>query len=147
MRKKIRVITLFLLLFFISIQFYQPAFNKGQVDNIDFEQSLQMSKDVKNIFQTSCYDCHSNNTNYAWYDYIQPARILVEKHIKDAKGDLNFSEWDTYSNRKKARLLESMRKQIETKAMPLSSYTFLHRKAKLKNSQIKTLTDWLNKQE
>ena len=74
-------------------------------------------------------------------------RALVENHIKNAKEDLNFNEWGTYSNRKQDRLLNSIKEQIETKQMPLSSYTMMHKNTKLNDEQIKVLTNWLKEQE
>ena len=149
MKKVLKIILAIVLFIFIAIQFYQPALNvdKGQVYTTDFTQVYKMPVEVKAMLQTSCYDCHSNNTNYVWYDYIQPARALVENHIKNAKEDLNFNEWGKYSNRKQERLLNSIKEQIETKQMPLSSYTLMHKDAKLNYEQIKTLTDWLKGQE
>ena len=149
MKKVLKIILAIVLFIFIGIQFYQPALNvdKGQVYTTDFTQFYKMPVQVKAMFQTSCYDCHSNNTNYVWYDYVQPMRALVENHIKNAKEDLNFNEWDTYSNRKRERLLNSIKEQIETKQMPLSSYTLMHKDAKLNDEQIKVLTNWLKEQE
>ena len=149
MKKVLKIILAIVLFIFIGMQFYQPALNvdKGQVYTTDFTQAYKMPVQVKAMFQTSCYDCHSNNTKYVWYDYVQPARALVENHIKNAKEDLNFNEWGTYSNRKQERLLNSIKEQIETKQMPLSSYTLMHKDAKLNDEQIKTLTDWLKEQE
>ena len=149
MKKVLKIILAIVLFIFIGMQFYQPALNvdKGQVYTTDFTQAYKMPVQVKAMFQTSCYDCHSNNTKYVWYDYVQPARALVENHIKNAKEDLNFNEWGTYSNRKQERLLNSIKEQIETKQMPLSSYTLMHTDAKLNDEQIKTLTDWLKEQE
>ena len=149
MKKVLKIILAIVLFIFIGIQFYQPALNvdKGQVYTTDFTQVYKMPVEVKAMLQTSCYDCHSNNTNYVWYDYVQPARTLVENHIKNAKQDLNFNEWGTYSNRKQERLLNSIKEQIETKQMPLSSYTIMHENAKLNDEQIKVLTNWLKEQE
>lgn len=150
MKKALKITGAMLLLVFIAVQFYQPAPNvdKGQVYTSDFTQNYPaMPDEVKTAIRTSCYDCHSNNTNYEWYDYIQPARSLVEKHIKDGKENLNFSEWDTYSGRKQKRLITSIKKQIETKEMPMSSYTLMHKDAQLNDQQIKTLTQWLKEQE
>lgn len=149
MKKVLKIILAIVLFIFIAIQFYQPALNvdKGQVYTTDFTQFYEMPVQVKTMFQTSCYDCHSNNTKYVWYDYIQPARALVESHIKNAKEDLNFNEWGIYSNRKQERLLNSIKEQIKTKQMPLSSYTLMHKDAKLNDEQINTLADWLKEQE
>lgn len=93
MKKVLKIILAIVLFIFIGMQFYQPALNvdKGQVYTTDFTQAYKMPVQVKAMFQTSCYDCHSNNTKYVWYDYVQPARALVENHIKNAKEDLNFN--------------------------------------------------------
>lgn len=89
--KKIFAVCLICLLL---LQLYQPVSNKGngQVLSTDFARTYSVPKNVETILKNSCYDCHSNHTNYRWYDYIQPARMLVESHIKDAKQNLNFSE-------------------------------------------------------
>ena len=149
MKKVLKIILAIVLFIFIGMQFYQPALNvdKGQVYTTDFTQAYKMPVQVKAMFQTSCYDCHSNNTKYVWYDYIQPARAIVENHINNAKEDLNFNEWGTYTNRKQERLLNSIKEQIETKQMPLSSYTMMHKNTKLNDEQIKVLTNWLKEQE
>jgi len=148
MKKKIKVIAIALLVLFIAIQFYQPARNvdDGQVATMDIAQSYNMPDKVKMILQTSCYDCHSNNTHYVWYDFIQPARMLVENHIRNGKKELNFDEWGSYSDRKKERLLNSMKKQIETDEMPLYSYTLLHGNAKLDEKEFQTIIFWLDQQ-
>ncbi|MEJ5050994.1 heme-binding domain-containing protein [Chryseobacterium culicis] len=148
MKQILKMILVFVLFVFIAIQFYQPALNvdKGEVAAKDFTRLYKMPSEVKTLFQNSCYDCHSNNTNYVWYDYVQPARTLVEDHIKNAKDDLNFSEWETYSNRKQERLLNSIKEQILNRQMPLSSYTLMHRNAKMSDDEIKIITEWLNEQ-
>lgn len=149
MKKKTGVTLLVLLSVFIAIQLYQPPRNvtEGPVGAMDIAQSYTLPADVRMILKTSCYDCHSNHSNYQWYNYIQPARMVVENHIKNAKEDLNFSEWGTYSNRKKERLLTAIKKQTETKKMPLPSYTLMHRNAKLDNKEIKILLSWLESQQ
>ncbi|PWN65586.1 heme-binding domain-containing protein [Chryseobacterium viscerum] len=148
MKQILKRILVFVLFIFIAIQLYQPALNldKGEAVTKDFTRVYKMPDEVETLFRHSCYDCHSNNTEYAWYDYIQPGRTLVENHIKEAKDDLNFSEWDTYSSRKQERLLNSIKEQIVNRKMPLSSYTLMHRKAKLSDDEIKKITDWLNAQ-
>ena len=53
----------------------------------------------------SCYDCHSNNTKYTWYNKVQPVAWFLEDHVKEGKAELNFNEWDSWSNcRKKSKL-------------------------------------------
>ena len=141
-------IALALLVLFVAIQFYQPARNvdDGQVYKADFTKVYKVPAKVKNILQVSCYDCHSNNTRYEWFNYIQPGRMFVEYHIKKAKEDLNFNEWGNYYSLKQNRLLESIKTQVEKKKMPLPSYTWLHPYVKLSDAQRDTLIKWIEKQ-
>ncbi len=144
--KKIKIVIRFVLIGAILFQFYQPArnINNGQTSTIiHFTKTYDVPQNVQIILQNSCYDCHSNNTNYRWYDYIQPARTLVESHIKNAKNELNFSEWGNYSNRKQQTKLDRIIKQIKTKQMPLKSYILLHQNAILNETDKKTLIDFL----
>lgn len=145
MRRRVRKIGLILLVCFVLLQFYQPARNKNSVQDLskDFITLYNVPDSIKNILHTSCYDCHSNNTNYLWYDYIQPGRMLVESHIRKGKKELNFNEWGDYSNRKQQSKLESIGKQVQQGEMPLKSYTMLQTSAKLGASEKMLLLSWL----
>ena len=145
MKKTIKRILAIGLFLFITIQFYQPARNldNGQVYATDFTQAYPMSSEIKAMFQISCYDCHSNTTKYLWYDYIQPARLFVESHIKNGKEELNFNEFATYSNRKQQSKLEAISREIKSGTMPLSSYTQLHQDAILDETQKQEIISWI----
>lgn len=130
----------------LLVQFYQPARNKdnGQVLVVNFKKVYTIPNNIATILQNSCYDCHSNNTNYRWYDYIQPARTIVEHHISNAKKDLNFSEWGNYSSRKQQTKLDRIIKQIKANEMPLASYTLIHKDAVLSAPQKEMIINWIN---
>ena len=100
MKRKLKKVGIALFLVLIAIQFYQPALNQnpGQDHTNDFLITTNAPNNISKLIQTSCYDCHSNNTKYLWYDYIQPARMFVETHISDGKKELNFNEFGNYSN-------------------------------------------------
>ncbi len=131
---------------FLLMQVYQPARNtdSGQVLPTHFAKVDDVPSNVVSILKNSCYDCHSNNTAYPWYANVQPARFLMESHIKEGKENLNFSEWGDYSPRMQRNKLDRMLKQIEKNEMPLASYTLIHRNAVLSESQKKEIIDWLN---
>lgn len=137
-----------ILLIFIALQFFQPVLNldQGKVYTNDFTQIYKVPPQVGKVLKTSCYDCHSNNTDYRWYDYVQPGRWLVDEHIREAKNELNFNEWGSYSSRKQERLMRSIEEQIKTGQMPLQSYTLLHRNAALNKEQIEVVVKWLKEQ-
>lgn len=131
---------------FILIQFYQPARNVSNAmpTSFAFTKVYAVPADVQSVLQVSCYDCHSNNTSYPWYSYIQPARWLMERHIKEGKYNVNFDEWGNYSARKQENKLDRMVKQIKGDEMPLVSYTMIHKNAKLSDAQKNIIINWIN---
>ena len=63
----------------------------------DFLMIEQAPKEVVELIQTSCYDCHSNLTTYPWYSNIAPVSWWLKGHIDHGREKLNFSEWDSYT--------------------------------------------------
>lgn len=128
------------------MQLYQPARNEsyGQVNTISFTNVYKVPNNLAKVLRTSCYDCHSNNTIYPWYSYIQPARFFMESHIKEGKENLNFDEWGNYSNRKQNNKLDRIAKQIKSDQMPLSSYTLIHKNTILSSNQKEEIINWIN---
>lgn len=129
------------------MQLYQPARNEGFEQDVtaNFTKVYKVPKNVETILRTSCYDCHSNNTKYPLYSYIQPARLFMESHIKEGKENLNFNEWGNYSNRKQNNKLDRIVKQIKSDEMPLASYTLIHKNAILTPTQKEEVINWINK--
>ena len=46
------------------------------------------------LFGGACRDCHSNLTDWRWYDKIAPASWLVQHDIEDGRRRMNVSTWD-----------------------------------------------------
>lgn len=130
------------------MQLYQPARNKdnGQFLPSHILKTYKVPDSVNAILAVSCYDCHSNNTLYPWYSYIQPARIFMERHIKNGKSELNFSEFGNYTKRRQGSKFKSIIKQVQAGDMPLSSYTMLHRNAKLTTEEKTLLISWVERE-
>ena len=135
---------LFLLIAFVGIQFMPTTRNQSnEVLESDFTKTFNTPNNIQQLIGKPCYDCHSNNTKYPWYHKIQPVSWLLENHIKEGKKELNFSEFGTYSKRKQKSKLKSIISQIEENKMPLSTYTLIHKDAKLSESDKELLTKWL----
>ena len=145
MKRKLKKIAVVFFLMFVAIQFYQPKQNVSSSFDIgkNFANNYKVPTTVLNSLQKACYDCHSNNTQYLWYDYIQPARWFVESHIKNGKEELNFNEFASYSNRKQQSKLEAISREIKSGNMPLSSYTQLHHDTILTENQKKEIISWI----
>ena len=139
----LKKILLIVLVVFIVIQFFQPARNtNGQVLPTDISNVIPMPENVESLLQAACYDCHSNQTRYPWYTYVQPVGWIMAGHIKDGKKDLNFSEFGAYSNRKQQSKLKSIISQIKDDEMPLYSYTIMHKDARLSKEEKELIIDW-----
>lgn len=130
---------------FILIQFIQPARNKsGQVLDTDISKTVSMPVYVQSILSKSCYDCHSNNTQYPWYTSIQPGGWFMDYHVRNGKEELNFSDFGSYSKRRQESKLKSIASQIEEDAMPLSSYTLMHSNTRLSPEEKNAIIQWAN---
>jgi hypothetical protein len=137
---------LILVIAFVLIQFNQPARNKsGQVLQTDISKIYPVPSNVQAILKAACYDCHSNDTRYPWYANIQPGGWWLAKHIKNGKEELNFSEFGAYSNRRQVTRLRSIENSIKDGTMPLSSYTLLHKDARLTKDEKVMLIEWTGK--
>ena len=122
-----KVIAIIVLIVLVGIQFVPTKRNKSDVTpQTDFMLVSEVPITIQNQLKVSCYDCHSNNTSYPWYNNVQPIAWFLENHIKEGKAELNFNEWKNYSDRRKNSKLRSIIKQIENGEMPMDSYTLIH---------------------
>jgi hypothetical protein len=130
----------------IIIQFIQPAHNTSvQILATDISKTVSISDSVKTLLKITCYDCHSNNTTYPWYSNIQPRGWLMAYHIKQAKSQLNFSEFSTYSQRRQLSKLDGIANSIKDDIMPLKSYKIMHKSAQLSPDEKLLLINWAQK--
>ena len=143
--KIVKVIALVFLVVFVGIQFIPTKQNQSElVPETDFLLVNNTPENIGKLLLVSCYDCHSNNTEYPWYNRVQPVAWFLEDHIKEGKEELNFSEWSEYSNRRKNSKLKSIVSQIRDDEMPLFSYTLVHRDAVLSQSEKEIVIDYMN---
>ncbi|MAP34273.1 MAG: hypothetical protein CME75_00435 [Halomonas sp.] len=142
--KIVKIIAMILLVAFVGIQFVPTARNQSNtVPSTDFMLVNNVPENIQKKLEVSCYDCHSNNTQYPWYNKIQPVAWFLEDHIKEGKAELNFNEWDSLSSRRKASKLRSIIKQIESGEMPLDSYTLIHKDAKVSEAEAEELISFI----
>lgn len=140
MRRKVLLTLLGIL---VLIQFVRPEKNQSTgVSANDITTKYAVPADVHNLLKRSCFDCHSNNTVYPWYDNIQPVAWWLSNHINEGKRELNFSEFATYSPKKADHKLEEVGEAVTEGWMPLGSYLWVHHDAKLKPEEAKLIADW-----
>jgi len=93
------------------------------------------------ILRRSCYDCHSNNTNWPWYSKIVPASWQVNSNVKNGRKWLNFSIWNQYPKERQQKLYKQIAEAVKFK-MPPVEYLLIHKDARLTPSERKMLQDW-----
>ena len=104
-------------------------------------------KDVKSIFEKSCYDCHSNKTVWPSYSKIFPISFFVSKHVKEGREELNFSEWENLSLKKKKTKSTEVIEEIESNEMPPKLYLVFHKKSSVGSEELAILKKWALKFE
>ncbi len=142
--KILKIVAIVALIALIVIQFFPKKYNESEtIPTTDFIVTYNPPKDVENILRASCYDCHSNNTRYPWYNKIQPVNWYLADHVDEAKSELNFSEFGEYTQKRKIHKLEEAVKEVKNDKMPLEEYVWLHQDAGLSDVDKETLMDWL----
>jgi len=82
------------------------------------------------IARDSCYDCHSNETDWPLYAYVAPMSWLVRRDVEGGRDELNFSRWDDDSGE-----ADDAIETIEDGSMPPRQYTLVHRGATLSDAE------------
>ena len=127
----------------LAIQFIPNKMPENKaVDKEDIVGSGFVPGDIEAILRTSCYDCHSNQTHFPWYSKIAPSSWLLARDITHGRDNLNFSQWNGYSKRKKIGKLEDIQDVVTSGEMPLQVYTIIHRRARLTKEQVSALGRW-----
>ena len=132
-----RALFIFLIIF-IVMQFIRP-----DRTNIAVEKSMEIQTpvEVTQIFQSACYDCHSNETRWPWYSEISTFAWVISNHVTQGRKALNFSIWENYSEEEKKEHLKDIYRTVYA-SMPLHSYLWLHEEAELTMEDRKFIRDW-----
>ncbi len=123
---------------FIRIDTHNPPAPASE----DFIQLTKAPAPIADLLKRACYDCHSNTTIYPWYSQIAPVSWWLKDHINEGREELNFSAWNEFSSKEKAKKLKRCAKEVQEGEMPLNSYTWVHTSAKLNAAEKKQLQDF-----
>ncbi len=136
-------IMLVLLVALIAIQFFHPKKNKAEGPQPNYIGiAYTIPEDAKSIMAKACNDCHSNNTRYPWYSRIQPVDWWLNKHVVEGKKKINFDEYTNKPLRSQYHKMEEVIEMVKEGEMPLNSYTWTHKDAKLTDNERSTITGW-----
>jgi len=94
--------------------------------------------EVAEIARVSCYNCHSNETDWPLYSNVAPMSWLVQRDVDDGRDKLNFSDWPEAQDE-----IDDAIESIEDGSMPPSQYTVVHGDARLTATEQQTLLNAL----
>ena len=147
-RRRSRTILLVVLLVLVGIQFLPVDRSVPDYDESgDFITMVSPPQDVRIILEVACYDCHSYESRYPWYAYIQPFSGWIQSsHIDHGREELNFSTWGSYDFGRQDHKLEECAELVGNSSMPLSSYLWMHGDARLTDDQRDRMAEWFEGQ-
>ncbi|MDX2284257.1 MAG: heme-binding domain-containing protein [Bacteroidia bacterium] len=129
----------------LVLQLFQiPKTNPAAPPEQGLEAAMQPPADVMTALRAACYDCHSNETKYPWYTYVNPPGWIVGNHIREGREALNFSVFASYSAEDRAELLEESAEMLAEGEMPLQDYLWMHPEARLSSAQRSAVLSWLS---
>ena len=144
----IKKITFALVVLLVAIQFVPMEKNDSGTNDFDIRNNYQVPEHIATIMKGACNDCHTNTTKYPWYSSIQPVGFWLNHHTNEGKEHLNFSEFTSLPLRVQNHKFEEIVEMVESKEMPLPSYTYigLHPEANLSDEDRKAVVDWAKEQ-
>ena len=110
--------------------------------NPPIETEVPAPDAVREVLQRACYDCHSNETNWPWYAHVAPFKFFVVHHVEEGRRHMNFTTWNVFSAKKRAKRLREIMEEVNEAEMPLPSYLRLHPDAKLSAKDKELLRVW-----
>lgn len=95
---------------------------------------------TRELVVNACYGCHSNEVEYPAYASVAPISWMVQSHVDEGRGQLNFSTFDVTT-----RGADEAVEVILDGSMPPSYYTRFgrHPEARLTDSEIQELVKGL----
>ncbi len=146
-RKIIWIVVIILVAVFIFIQFFGIDRSVPATDpSLDLMTVTNPPERVQYLIHQGCYDCHSYETQYPWYSYVQPVSWFLRGHIKEARDHMNFSIWGQYSADTQKDKLKHAARMVKSRKMPLWSFRIEHPEARMTDADIDTLDNWFNKE-
>ncbi len=143
-----RTILIILVGIFLLIQFFGINRSVPPTDPaLDLMAVTQPPERIEYLIHQGCYDCHSYETEYPWYAYVEPVSWFLQSHITEAREHMNFSEWGNYSMNQRQKKFEHAARMVKNRKMPLWSFRIEHPEARLTDGQIDTLSHWFSMNE
>ena len=109
----------FLLVVFVVIQFI--PYGRDHTNPPVVSEPAWDTPQTRELVQSHCFQCHSNETQWPWYTNIAPASWLIQFDVEQGRGKFNFSDWKNSPVE-----IDELVENIEGNEMPPAQYTIFH---------------------
>lgn len=120
-----------------------------QTNPATLQEPAWNSPQTRELAKRACFDCHSNETVWPWYDKLPVSSWLAVFDVVRGRRNLNFSEWGTArrgdEGREGGEGGGDISEVILEGAMPPAIYTSMHPEAILSPAEKELLIDGLSK--
>lgn len=98
---------------------------------------------IEPILKNSCFDCHSDQTDYPWYHSLPLIGSMIDEDIAEAREHLDFSDGFPLKGKgSQLKLFAEIIEEVEEGEMPLMSYRVMHWGTAIQDPQLDTLKNW-----
>lgn len=105
-------------------------------------------REVKPIFQNSCFNCHSSQTQFPWYHSLPLVKGLLDSDVQEAKKHLDFSNGFPFQGHGTPREdLEAIAKSVSEGTMPPFRYRMLHWGSGLTKEEREKILNWIQESQ
>jgi hypothetical protein len=139
MRKRLTQAGVVFVVVFAAAQFVRPAHSNPAIDpSRAIRAQLATATELTGVLDRACRDCHSNETEWAWYSNVAPVSWLLTYGVTKGRNAVNFSDWAAYSPEQQRMLLAVSCDDVTNGKMP-GAYTFVRPDTRLSARDINTI--------
>jgi hypothetical protein len=110
--------------------------------NPPVETEITAPPEVIAVLRRSCYDCHSNETDWPWYSRVAPVSWLIASDVSEARHALNLSTWNRLVAEERLDAMREIWDEVSEGKMPLWFYLPIHPDARLSAGDLSVLQAW-----
>ena len=102
-------------------------------------------KDIKLIFENSCFNCHSQQVEYPWYYEFPIVKSIIDEDIKEARTHLLLGEGFPFKGHgEPMQDLRAIAKATKDREMPPLEYVIMHPSSYLNEQEQAKINKWVS---
>lgn len=110
--------------------------------NGDLLKGSDVPREVREVLERKCGDCHSNGTHWPVYSRVAPGSWLMEHDVSEGRAALNLSRWESMRTEERIDALSRIAAEIRSEEMPPTAYTMMHPSRKVSDFEKQQVATW-----